>query len=306
MSEKRGFVDHSTSEAQTRRRDQEVIRVLFRVLFLNLGVAVLKLIFGYLSGALSMVADGYHSVLDASSNVVGLVGINMARHAPDADHPYGHRKFEALAALGISIFLFLTCFEIVTSVIGRFTSTRQIEPRIITFLVMGVTLGVNFFVTRFERREGKRLQSMILMADAKHTQSDLFASAGVIISLVAALFDFFFIDLLTALLIAGFIAYSGYTIVSSAFLVLADTQMVDPDEVVRIAMEVEGISHAHRVRSRGLPNDIHVDLHLHVAPEMTVAKAHDLAHEASSRIREHVPGVTDVVTHLEPENKHEE
>ena len=143
------------------QRDQQVNRVLWRVLFLNLFVASLKLVFGYLSGALSMVADGFHSTLDASSNIVGLLGLKVARQPPDDDHPYGHRKFEALAALGISLFLFITCYEILTQVIGRIGGDHRVEPRLITFLVMAVTIGVNLVVTRYERREGKRLRSMI-------------------------------------------------------------------------------------------------------------------------------------------------
>ena len=286
-------------------RDRSVIRVLWQVLFLNLLVAVLKLVFGYLSGALSMVADGFHSTLDASSNVVGLLGIQIARRAPDEDHPYGHRKFEALAALGISLFLFLTCYEILTSVVGRFKGSHEVEPRLVTFAVMIFTVIVNLFVTRYEKREGKRLSSMILTADAKHTQSDVFASLGVIASLVAALLNFTVLDLVVAVSIAGFIAYSGYTIVSSAFTVLADSQMVDPEDVARIVTEVRGVTHAHRVRSRGLPDDIHIDLHIHVAPEMSIADAHALAHEATNRIRSEIPEVTDVVIHVEPEDDHE-
>lgn len=294
----------SAASEKKKERDASVIRVLWQVLFLNLLVAVLKLVFGYLSGALSMVADGFHSTLDASSNVVGLLGIQVARRAPDEDHPYGHRKFEALAALGISLFLFLTCYEILTSVAGRFRGSHTVEPQIVTFAVMIFTVIVNLFVTRYEKREGKRLASMILTADAKHTQSDVFASLGVLVSLVAAVLDFMVLDLVVAISIAGFIAYSGYTIVSSAFTVLADSQMVNPGDVVRIATEVRGVTHAHRVRSRGLPDDIHVDLHIHVAPEMSIADAHTLAHEASSRIRAEIPEVTDVVIHVEPEDDH--
>lgn len=287
-------------------RDHAVSVVLWRVLFLNLLVAVLKLVFGSLSGALSMVADGFHSTLDASSNVVGLIGLRVARQAPDEDHPYGHRKFEALAALGISLFLFITCYEILTSVVSRFRESHVVEPHLVTFATMIGTIIVNVFVTRYERREGNRLRSMILLADAKHTQSDIFASLGVLASLVAAMLNFSVLDLVVAVSIAGFIAYSGYTIVSGAFTVLADSQMVDPDEVIRVATRVEGVAHVHRVRSRGLPDDIHVDFHLHVPPDMTVEQAHLLAHEASARIRDEIPGVTDVVIHVEPHDEHED
>jgi cation diffusion facilitator family transporter len=287
-------------------RDARVNRVLWIVLFLNLAVALLKLVFGFLSGALSMVADGFHSMLDASSNVVGLTGMRLAKRAPDPGHPYGHRKFEALAAVGISLFLFLTCYEILSSLVGRLREHQEIEPTLFTFVAMALAMGINFFVTRYEKRAAKRLRSLILAADARHTQSDVFASFGVIVSLVGALLGFPLIDTIMAIGIAGFIAYSGFLIVQSSFSVLADSQVVDPDQVARIASQVEGVSFAHRVRSRGLPDDIHVDLHVHVPPAMTVAQAHQLAHEASQRIRAEIEGVTDVVIHLEPDDTHEE
>ncbi len=287
-------------------RDREVNGVLWKVLFLNLLVAVLKLVFGFLSGALSMVADGFHSALDASSNVVGLVGMKLAGKAADPEHPYGHRKFEALAALAIALFLFITCYEILSQVAERFHGPHDVEPRLVTFLVMVVTMVVNFGVSRYERREGARLRSLILIADSRHTQSDIFASFGVLVSLAAALLGFPALDLVVAVAIAGFIAYSGYQIVSQAFVALADAQMVEPGVVMDIVRRVDGVTHVHRVRSRGLPDDIHIDLHVHVSPQMSIAEAHQLAHAASERIRMEIKGVTDVVIHVEPEGDHAE
>ncbi len=288
------------------RRDQRVNRVLWIVLVLNLIVASLKLVFGYFAGVVSMLADGLHSTLDASSNIMGLVGMKVARKAPDEEHPYGHRKFEAIASLGISLFLFIACYEVFTEVIKRFGKEYEVNVRAITFGVMIFTMIVNLFVSRYEKRQGRELRSMILLADSKHTLSDVFTSIGVLISLVAAVLNFPVMDLVIAVAISLFIAYSGYTIVVDAFSVLSDSQMVDPDEVTRLVLEIDGISHAHRVRSRGLPDDIHVDLHLHVSGDISVARAHDLAHAASERIREGVPGVTDVVAHVEPEGEHQD
>lgn len=287
-------------------RDRQVNGVLWKVLVLNLLVAVLKLIFGFLSGALSMIADGFHSALDASSNIVGLVGMKLAGKEADPEHPYGHRKFEALAALAIALFLFITCYEVLSQVAERFHEPRNVKPQVITFLVMIFTMGVNFGVSRYERREGSRLRSLILIADSRHTQSDIFASFGVLVSLVAALFGFPALDLVVAVAIAGFIAYSGYQIVSQAFTVLADAQMVEPGVVADIVRRVDGVTDVHRVRSRGLPDDIHIDLQVHVSPQMSIAEAHQLAHAASERIRMEIKGVTDVVIHVEPEGEHEE
>ena len=286
-------------------RDRAVSRVLWITLALNIVVSGLKLVFGLLSGAVSMVADGFPSLLDAAGNIVGLVGIHAARKAPDADHPYGHRKFEALASLAISILLFISCYEIVTAVFSRLGGSHGIQPTPATFAVMGVTLVINVFVTRFEHREGERLQSMILKADAKHTQSDVFASLAVVGSLVAGALEFPVVDLVVAAGLAGLIAYSGFQIVAGAFSVLSDSQVVDPHLVATLATQEEEVAHVHHVRSRGLPDDIHIDFHLHVSPLMTVARAHSMAHRAADRVKAGIPGVTDVVVHIEPDDEHE-
>src|ERR1700687_1309269 len=86
--------------------------VLIRVLVLNLGVALAKIAFGYASGAISILSDGFHSLTDSASNIVGLVGIRAAGQPPDEDHPYGHRKYETVAAAALTVFLMLLFIEI--------------------------------------------------------------------------------------------------------------------------------------------------------------------------------------------------
>src|SRR5512145_2293205 len=101
-------------------RQSAIQRVLFVTLGLNLAVAAAKLVAGSLSGSVALWADGLHSTLDGSSNVVALIGIWIAHRPPDPGHPYGHRKFEAVAALAIAAFLFFACFEVLSSAIERF------------------------------------------------------------------------------------------------------------------------------------------------------------------------------------------
>jgi cation diffusion facilitator family transporter len=299
-------------QATTRRsltrdqRDRSVIKVLAGILVLNLLVAILKLVFGYFAGAVSMLADGLHSLMDSASNVVGLVGISIARRDPDSNHPYGHRKFEALAALGISMFLFISAWEVLREVIQRWGRSHEVQPGIETFVVMGATLLINVGVTRYESRRARELKSGILLADSRHTLSDVFVTVGVLASLVAASLEIYFLDLVTAVAITGVIGYTAYRIVAGALGVLADAAAIDPKAVAGEALAIEGVTHAHRVRSRGGADDIHVDLHIHVPPDLSTRVAHEIAHEVADRIRERFEGVTDVVVHVEPEGHQDE
>lgn len=97
---------------RTESRHSEVRQVLVCILFLNVAVALAKIVFGQLSGSISILSDGFHSLTDGASNIVALVGLRLAQKPPDANHPYGHRKFETLAAGGIALFLLLVVVEV--------------------------------------------------------------------------------------------------------------------------------------------------------------------------------------------------
>jgi len=158
----------------------EVTKVLYRVLFLNLAVALIKIVLGYSTGAVSIISDGFHSLTDTASNVVALIGVSIARQPPDANHPYGHRKYETIASLGILVFLVVVLIEVLTAATDRFVNGGS--PRVFPegIAVMTFTLIVNLWVVSYEVREGRRLQSEVLHADAKHTRSDVLTTGAVL------------------------------------------------------------------------------------------------------------------------------
>ncbi|MBN2487938.1 MAG: cation diffusion facilitator family transporter, partial [Methanosarcinaceae archaeon] len=143
--------------------------ILFRILLLNLVVALAKIVYGMLTDTLSMEADGYHSLFDGVSNIVGLIGIQIASKPADKEHPYGHRKYETLASIAIAFLLIYVGFEIISSAINRFTTGMQPVVTSISFAVMIVTMAVNLFVTTYEHKQGLLLDSEILVADSMHT-----------------------------------------------------------------------------------------------------------------------------------------
>src|SRR5688572_11412828 len=161
-------------------RASEVSTVLYRVLFLNLAVAAAKITLGLTTGAVSVLSDGFHSLTDTASNIVAIIGVRAASAPPDTDHPYGHRKFETMASVGILLFLLLVLREVLSAAWERFTTLGQPEITALTYTVMGGTFLINLAVVTYERRESRRLSSEVLAADAHHTMSDLLTSATVI------------------------------------------------------------------------------------------------------------------------------
>lgn len=279
---------------------RQVQRVLWMVLAANLAVAAIKLFVGLRTGALSALADAFHSGLDASANVIGLIGIALASRPPDHNHPYGHRKYEAIAALILGIFLLMASLEVLRGVIERVLTGGRPEVSTPMFLLMVLTLPMNLAISRYEAGQGERLRSSILIADALHTRSDVFVTLSVLAGLAAAHLGIPWLDPLVALGVIGVIVRAGLRILRSTALVLTDSAAVDPTEVERVALSVPGVRFIHKVRSRGTPDATYVDLHLKVDPAMSTEQAHAIATEVEERLKAELPGVVDAVVHVEP------
>jgi cation diffusion facilitator family transporter len=287
---------------RTVSRTTSIRSVLWGVLWLNLLVAAAKLIYGAMTGAISMLADGLHSLTDSSSNVVGLIGTAIAARPPDPGHPYGHRKFEVISALGIVFLLCVACYEILSSAIARLFSDETPLVTPLSFVVMGVTMVINGWVSIYERRRGRALGSPVLLADSLHTRSDMFASMAVIIGLAGTRLGVTWFDPVAALLVVILIALAAYRIVAASLDVLADARVYTPEEIAAAAMGVPGVIDIHEIRTRGLPDHVHLDFHLTVAPETTTSESHYIAHRVIDLIQSHFPGIQDVTPHVEPPN----
>ncbi|MGA7673024.1 MAG: cation diffusion facilitator family transporter [Nitrolancea sp.] len=281
-------------------RARTIRTVLIGVLALNLLVAFAKLGYGLASNSLSMTADGLNSLLDGASNVVGLIGLAIAARPPDPNHPYGHRRFETLTSLCIALFMILALLEIVQQSIHRIQTGEHPDVTVISFAVMGITLVVNLAVTIWERRAGTRLNSSILIADARHTSTDVFATLAVIAGLVGVGLGFGWADVAFALIVAGVIARGAWMIIREAALSLSDVAAASTEEIDRAARTVPGVRGVHNIRTRGAEGLIWVDLHIQVDPEMHVDQAHDIASDVAERVERHLGSSADVTVHIEP------
>lgn len=288
----------------TTDRYRSIRTVLWGVLVLNLAVATAKLVYGIISHSAAMEADGFASMFDGASNVIGLVGLWFAARPADVEHPYGHAKFETFAAALIGIMLVIAGYTVgkgaVDSLMGRGVPT---EVTSISFGIMLGTLAVNLLVTTWERRAGKRLSSEILLADASHTLSDVLVSCGVIVSLILVKAGIQQADGVVALLVAVVILRTAWGIMSGVLHTLGDAARLPVDEVAAVARRVPGVSGCHAVRSRGPESQVYVDLHVLVARGTTIEDAHDVAHHVEAALRREYGQITDVVVHVEPADR---
>ncbi len=279
---------------------QQVRRVLLITLALNLVVAFSKIALGLFSGVLAVTADGFHSLVDASGNVAGLIATTIANRPPDDDHPYGHRRFETIAALFIGAMLLLTAWEVVRGVIERLSGDAHPDVTPLAFVIMIVTLIVNIGVSRYQIREGHRLHSEILLADAQNTRADVFVTLSVIISMGLVAAGWIWADVVAALLVVGLIGRAAWQILQQTGRVLVDTAPLDADRIEKIVANVPNVRRVIRVRSRGTADAAHIDVDVQVAPEMTADHTAQIARTIRTRLTDRVSGIAEIEVHFAP------
>lgn len=278
----------------------EVRRVLIITLVLNVLVVVLKLIVGWWTGSLSLLADALHSVTDSANNVLGLVTNQLASPVPDRDHPYGHQKYEAVGALGIAAFLGIACFEILQGAGERLISkSAPVTMGATSLWFLLVVLGINIFVAFYERRVGNRLGSNILIADAQHTMSDIWITIAVIAGLIGVWSGVQWLDVVLAFPVALLVIRSGWEVLSANLPWLVDEMAIAPEAIHATVMQVPGVLNCHNIASRGLlGRQVFIDMHLIVEPQ-DVLSAHNITEQVEQQLEEEF-GPTRATIHVEP------
>jgi cation diffusion facilitator family transporter len=280
----------------------EVRKVLLITLLLNLLVMALKAVVGWLTGSLSLLADALHSITDSANNVLGLVASRFSSPEPDRDHPYGHQKFEAVGALGIAAFLGIACFEILQGAVERILSSDHSPVKINApeLWLLLIVLGVNIFVAFYERRVGNRIGSPILIADARHTMSDIWVTISVLGGLIGIwIWGFQWLDVVLAFPVALLVFLSGWAVIRENLPWLVDEMAIAPEAIHAIAMQVPGVINCHAIASRGVVGrQIFIEMHLIVdAPD--IETAHQITEEIETRLEERF-GPARILIHVEP------
>lgn len=282
-------------------------KVLWLILVLNWLTALLKLVIGFLTNSMTIFADGLHSFSDGASNIIGLVAVSIAARGPDEDHPYGHQKFETLASTAIGVLLFLVSLRIFKEALTGFFSDKRPEVTPASFWLMAFTLLVNIFVVWYERKKAKELDSELLNSDAWHTLTDIFVTLSVLVALGAIQLGLPKVDAIFAFLIGGVVLRIAVKIIARSAEVLTDKAFLSKSLIEKIVRSVEGVRDCHEIRTRGREDDAYVDLHVLVDNEMTVLESHHVATVIERDIKKAIPGVRDVVVHIEPvSHGHEE
>ena len=283
---------------------KKVKNILLFILVANLAVTVMKIVVGSLTNSSSVLADGFHSLSDSASNIVGIVGISIAARPKDKTHPYGHTKFEMLSSLFIGMMMVFIALKIVAEAILQIKNPESLNMTTISFVILIITLIINIIVTKYEYSVGKKVNSYILVSDSLHTKSDVYVSLGVLITLICIKLGFpVIIDKLVSFVVGIFILHGAYEIFKSTISILVDSAVIDENIIREIVVEFSEIKYIKNIRSRGCENNIYIDMDIMVEPDMTVEKSHELTHNIENTMREKLNKNIQVATHIEPFHK---
>jgi len=281
-------------------RALRIRKVLGMVLCLNLIAISAKLLVWSWTGALSIAAEAAHSGLDALNNIIALAFARIAFRGPDEDHPYGHHKFETLGALVVVGLLSITVYELVRGAARRLITADYppVDTPVSAFVVLAGAALFGGIVAWYEAREGRRVGSELLLADAAHTRADVFGTIGVLAGLWVVHLGYPIADPLITLGIAGLITRSGWLILKQSVPLLVDERGIEARAIRREAEAAAGVVRSYGIRSRGRPGRLFIELTIAVDATLDVEEAHAIADEVEERIS--LLGAQEVMVHVEP------
>lgn len=277
----------------------EAKKVLWLILFLNLLVLSIKLFAGIITKSLSILGDAAHAAVDSINNIVGLVILKYAGEPPDKQHPYGHGKFETLAAFGIVTFLAIACVEIIQSSLGRLIHPVELplfKKEVVWLLAL--TLVINIIIWIYERKKGKRLKSDLLIADSSHTGSDVLITTSVLVSQIFIARKIYWVDPVIAIIIAWFIAKAGYEIITSTVPILVDEIWIEPRVISDSVLSVNGVIDCYDIYSRRSPSLAFIECKIRVTSK-DLYVAHQIADKVEEKLKSDF-GRCKVTVHVEP------
>lgn len=273
-------------------------------ILVNLLLAIIKLVAGFVGNAYALIADGIESTLDIASSFIIWCGLKVAARPPDDTHPYGHGKAEPIAAIVVSL-------AVIAAAVGlAVQSVREISrphhtPKLFTLVVLVLVVITKEILFQFVIKTAKRAESTAIQADAWHHRSDAITSLAAFIGISIALIGgkgYECADDIAALFACALIGYNGWRLLMPAFYELMDT--APPEEVrTRVrsaAAAVDGVQEIEKCRVRKMGLEYYVDIHARVDGSISVSEGHRIAHAVKDAVRDSNPVVADVLVHIEP------
>lgn len=262
----------------------------------------MKLIVGIITGSVSIISEAIHSTIDLAASLISFFSIRISSKPADAEHPYGHGKFEDVSGVIEAILIFIASIWIITEAINKLIFPSQTNPSSVGFIIMFVSSTINFLVSKKLYKVAKKTDSMALQADALHLKTDVYTSFGVGVGLFLIwITKLEYLDPAIAILVSLFILKEAFCLLKTAFDPLVDVKLSD-SEIKSIKYVISKYSSVfcgfHRLRTRKSGAKKYVDLHLVFPPDMHVKDAHDVCDKIENELSAYIKN-TEAMIHIE-------
>lgn len=293
----------------------EAIKTIRKVtmtgVWINALLVVLKLFFGYSGQSDALVADGYHSMSDFITDLIVILFVAASYKKADADHPYGHGKYETIATVLIGIILFAVGafigFEGAAKLLKAIDGEILPRPDVLTLYVAVISIALKEFCYRYTIKYGKKLNSSALIANAWHHRSDAISSVATLVGVSFAIFlgvKWRIMDPIASMLIAVMICISAVKIAMPSIKELLEVSLPDESiqKITEIIAEAPGVLRVHNLRSRMNGHSCIVDVNIHVDPDITVRAGHRIATDIERRLKQNFGPDLIIYVHIEPQD----
>ena len=277
-------------------------RVSIVTIIINLILTVLKLIAGFIGNSKAMISDAIHSASDVLSTFIVMLGIFVSKKKSDRKHPYGHERFECIAAIILAIILAITGIGIGFSGFENIQSNKIIIPNIIALSAAIISIIIKEWMYRYTKKAAMKLNSGALLADAWHHRSDALSSIGSFIGILGSMLGLKFFDPLASILIALCIVKVAYDILKDALAKMLDTAASEEIEknIIDIVKENEAILNIDDIKTRLFGSKIYVDLEIAVDAHLSLIEAHDIAEDIHTKVEEKIANCKHCMVHVNP------
>jgi len=270
---------------------------------INILLFAVKLFLGLSIKSVSLIADAIHTLSDSATSIVVIIGFKIAQKPSDKEHPFGHGQMESVAALIVSILLFVTGIELLQQSIHRIIHPQTTTASLAVIIVVIATMIIKELMSRFSYELGRIIDSPTLKADAFHHRTDVVSTALVVVALIAARFDYKYIDGLMGIGVSLIIFYSAYLLAKKSITPLLGQAPSKETlkEIETLATAHAGVQGIHDIISHRYGQTSIISLHIEVSDKESALKLHALAEAVEETITAKTHGM--VIVHIDPINK---
>lgn len=278
-------------------------------IIVNLILAILKGIIGYISNSKALIADAAHSASDVVGSIAVLIGIRAAQKPPDDDHPYGHGKAESIAAIVVSVILLLIGIEIAINSGKSIVAGVSAPPHWYALIAIFISIVSKEVLFQYKIRLGRQISSQAVIANAWEHRSDVYSSVAALLAVAGALLGqkleitwLYYLDPVAGIIVAALIIQMGYKLVMESIHYTMDHVLHDEEaeELVHAVQQVAGVIDIDDLRAREHGHYVIVDIKISVNPHISVHEGHDIARAVKNELMMRFSHVSDVFVHVNP------